>query len=276
MELGTVNDLLGDADLGITLDQGMLDCLLNTYSFKLLSDALFKASGDDEGAKNWLITAIEKVRTKPKRAQPPTSNSSIANESHQQRPAVTDKPAPVRTEVTSTRSYVDTEQQSRRNAAEQLSAEREFIGHHVYGTKAALHLGLDETRGNTHTVRLEGAQSIGNRKFNWNEKISIQLTQQELPHVACVLFGWVDLCEYNNHGPQKNKGFKLMTQEQNGKKGLFVNIMEAGKPLCAVPVIAVDLYYLRNLVLGQLMKNSPQLDSSAVILSLKSYASMIR
>jgi len=67
-----------------------------------------------------------------------------------------------------------------------------------------------------------------------------------------------------------------MTQEQNGKKGLFVNIMEAGKPLCAVPVIAVDLYYLRNLVLGQLMKNSPQLDSSAVILSLKSYASMIR
>jgi len=67
----------------------------------------------------------------------------------------------------------------------------------------------------------------------------VQLTQQELPHVACVLFGWVDLCEYKSHGPQKNKGFKLMIQEQNGKKGLFVNIMESGKPLCAVPVSAI-------------------------------------
>jgi len=112
-----------------------------------------------------LITAVEKVRTKPKLAQPETSNPSRANESHLQRPAVADKPAPVRTEATSTRSYMDTEQQSRVNTTKPHSAEREFIGHHVYGTKAALHLGLDETRGNTHTVRLEGAQSVGNRKF---------------------------------------------------------------------------------------------------------------
>lgn len=170
MHLNTINTLLNKADLGVPTNPDLISLLISKNSPKLLSDALHRAANNDLGAKMWVTTAINKVR------------------STQGRPTLPLQP----------------------NHSDAPFRERDFIGHHVYGSKFAIHMAIDKTRGGVHTVRLEGAQSVGQRKYDWNKKISIQITQQELPHVACVLFGWINQCEYKNHGPKKDKGFKLI------------------------------------------------------------------
>ncbi len=280
MDLNTVNQLLSDAELGITLDTHLMDQLMRTTSTQLLNDALHRAAANDSGAKVWVTAAINKARASQKSPPTPEQRKPV----NQSRPAQRQQaPAPQRQQApTATPQRPPVAAQKPRQEKtpyreqEHVNEEREFKGHKVYGAKFALYAGADQTRAGIHTVRLEGAKSSGPQQYNWDEKISIQLTQQELPHVACVLFGWLNQCEYKSHGPEKNKGFKLLIQNQQGKTGLFVNIMEAGKPLCAIPVTAVDLYYLRNLVLGQLMKNETDLDSPAMLASLKAYAGMLK
>ncbi len=280
MDLNTVNQLLSDAELGITLDTHLMDQLMRTTSTQLLSDALHRAAANDSGAKVWVTAAINKARASQQSTPTPEQKKPV----NQSRPAQRGQssPPPQRQPPAATPQRAPAAQKPRQDKAayrerEQVNnEERVFKGHKVYGTKFALYAGADQTRAGFDTVRLEGAKSSGPQQYNWDEKISIQLTQQELPHVACVLFGWLNQCEYKSHGPEKNKGFKLLIQNQQGKTGLFVNIMEAGKPLCAIPVTAVDLYYLRNLVLGQLMKNETDLDSPAMLASLKVYAGMLK
>jgi hypothetical protein len=256
----TANQLLANAELNVTLDEHSLSRLLDATTPSLFVDALRKAA-KDPGAKIWLTNLLDKVRSSTRRSSQKTVPSVV----QQERPAPTHVSAPAAAPVNNTAASV----------AEKPANEREFKGHKVYGAKSALYVGVDETRSGTPTLRIEGAMATSPRNFNWDNKIGIQLTEQELPHVACVLFGWTPQCEYKNHGAAKNKGFKLVIQTKNGKTGLFVNIMEADKPLCAIPVGPVDLYYLRNLALGQLLKKEPSLDSTSIISSLKCLAGMM-
>lgn len=247
----TANQLLANAEFGLTLDDNALNTLLSKTSPQLFLDALRKAASDN-GAKVWLENLFSRVNLN----LPATAAST-------NKPVYQNSPT-----QNATASH-------RAGAQQHHALQREFKGHKVYGQKSALYVGVDETRSGSPTLRIEGAVAIGPRNFNWDNKISIQLTAQELPHVVCVLFGWIQQCEYKNHGAEKNKGFKLVVQQKNGQTGVFVNIMEAGKPLCAIPVNAVDLFYLRNLALGQLQKKEPLLDSAALISSLKCLAGML-
>ena len=236
------NQCLSAAGIATCLDDDTLKTVLSNTSPALFADALRKAV-NDPGARVWLTKVLnlesDDTSASPARLQKPTE--------------------PIRNETDS----------------RTVTHERTLRGHHVYGSKAAMYLALDETRAGIHTLRLEGAMARGVRDYDWQNKISIQLTQQELPHVAAVLFGWVQGCEYKNHGPAKNKGFKLTLQEKRNETGLFVNISEANKPLCAIPVSAVDLFYLRNLAMEQIAKQSPTLDSQSLLSSLKTYAGML-
>lgn len=256
----TANQLLENADLHITLNDSSLAKLLAATSPMLFVDALRKAA-NDPGAKIWVSQLLEKVKASPEPSQQNNAQRPTAVESRPD-PALSANPLP-----SSPKQQIP--------PATNNNSEREFKGHKVYGMKSALYVGVDETRSGTPTLRIEGATATSPRNFDWDNKISIQLTEQELPHVACVLFGWKQQCEYKNHGPEKNKGFKLVIQESKGKTGLFVNVMEADKPLCAIPVGAVDLFYLRNLALGQLLKKEPLLDSTSIISSLKCLAGML-
>jgi len=253
MDYVTANALLDEADINISLNEDAMQRLTNSTSPKLLNDALHQAA-NDPGAKRWVTETLNKVLVNQKTRRP--ASQQQATPPRQQAP-------------------VDNAQLTQANSSKPTTEDRIFKGHTVYGSQSALYAGADITRSGVHTLRLEGAKSVEARKYNWDQKIAIQLTQDELPHVACVLYGWVQQCEYKNHGPAKNKGFKLMIQKQQEKTGLFVNIMEASKPMCAIPVSTVDLYHLRNLTLGQIMKNEPDLDSAAVLSSLKAYAGML-
>lgn len=140
---------------------------------------------------------------------------------------------------------------------------REFINHHVYGGKAALCFEADTTTQGTHTLCIQSAPAISERNYDWKNKITIQCTRDEMPAVACVFFGLLGECEFSNHGPQNNKGFKIANQQSdnaNKDHRIFVQVRTQGASH-AVPISPADAYSVGALILRQLRKEHPQIAS---------------
>ena len=130
----------------------------------------------------------------------------------------------------------------------QSAGERDYLSFHVYGGKAALCFGADQTRRGLHTVYLDAAPAVGEREYDWTQRIRIQLTRIELPEVAAVLLGYLPKCEFGNHGAERTKGFSI--EAQQGK--FFVKVWEKGNSVRAVPMILEDAFYVSGLLLRQL------------------------
>lgn len=141
----------------------------------------------------------------------------------------------------------------------------EYRKKHVYGGSAALFFESDTSRKGDHTIRLEGAPCIGTRKYDWENKIAVQLTQHELLVFTGVLYGMLPGCEYGNHGEDNSKGFSI---EDQGEK-LFVKVFAKGKKACAVPMTPEDAFFVAQICLGQMKKNAPWLDGGEIMSTLK-------
>ena len=70
----------------------------------------------------------------------------------------------------------------------------------AFGKRAAFCAESDVTRRDVPTVRFELASAIGEKKFDWQNKLTIQLTQDEIIEAAAVLFGFAPKVEFRNHG----------------------------------------------------------------------------
>jgi len=141
---------------------------------------------------------------------------------------------------------------------------KKHLSHHAYAVKSAVCFNVTEYN-ERDTITIDGAPAVAPRKFNWPQKISLTLTAVELPQVACVFLGLLDQCEFSNHGPQKNKGFKVVNQ----KDSIFINLFEKGKPSVAVPISPSDVFFISNLFTKQLASNQPWLSPSDVVASLQ-------
>lgn len=143
--------------------------------------------------------------------------------------------------------------------------------HHIYRAKGALTVELDVLRqkrdeeSQEHTVRIDGALAMSHLCYEWDKKISFQLTKRELPLMACCLLGLgAKKLSFENHGPAKDKAFHL--QEQPGK--LFVKLQQ-GTKLVAVPVQGPDIYELTEIVLLAMHKNSPHISGELQLQMLR-------
>lgn len=141
------------------------------------------------------------------------------------------------------------------------------MSHHVYGGKAALCWDVDETKNGDATIRLEAAKAIGERKYDWGNKITIQLTRDELPCVAAVFLGILPRTEGKNHGvgDQQGKGFEI---EHQGNK-LFIKVFAPQKPPCAVPVSPEDAFTVAGLLVRQIRKGKPWLSGNDIMAMLR-------
>ena len=147
---------------------------------------------------------------------------------------------------------------------------QDFLGHHVYGGKAALYFRAEKIEGKEgkndwHTIMIDAALSTGPRQFNWKDKICIRLTPAEMPQVAAVFLGFATKVNFANHGPKKDKGFSV---EHQGKS-IFINLNEKGKKAHAIPVSVSDAYVVGNLFLRQLRAEQQWMNSGDIINSLK-------
>lgn len=149
---------------------------------------------------------------------------------------------------------------------------REFIGHHVYGNKAALYFGCDDTRAGSETIAVDGAMSVAPRKFDWSKKLRIQITRADLPTVAAVFFGLLPKVELSNYGADNTKRLSV----ENQGKNYFLNMTAKGYSQIAVPISASDVFEIRSLFLRQLLANRPEIGVEGILANLKCHAAMLK
>ena len=149
--------------------------------------------------------------------------------------------------------------------ATSASARPDRVQCRVYGGKAALCIETDVTRQDEPTLRLEAAPATGPRAYNWERKITLQLTREELPVVTATVLGLLARCVYKNHGPDHNKGVEI--EHQGGH--LFVRLFQKDRGVLAVPVGPADSYSLAALALRALRQGTPGLSDQGILMLLK-------
>jgi hypothetical protein len=155
---------------------------------------------------------------------------------------------------------------------EDVSAhDRTFVSQHIYGGRAAVCISADQTRANVHTVRVEAAESISTRQYDWRHKIAVQLSQRELPLVLAVFMGWIQKFEGKGHGENNSKWFTI---ENQGNK-LFLSVCAKGQTPRAIPILPGDSYAATALLLGQLLKNDPRLPPELLLSLVRKEAALV-
>lgn len=142
----------------------------------------------------------------------------------------------------------------------------EYLDHHVYGSKGALcvQANFKEKHG-LHTIAVDAASSAGIRKYAWDKKIRLQLTQSELPEFFAVVAGMAPYCKLNNHGAGNNKALEIRDQGDS----LFVQVYGPGQSV-SVKILPSDTYYVSQIIMRQMLRNAPWLDSVGLMSLVRS------
>jgi len=141
------------------------------------------------------------------------------------------------------------------------TTEKVYFGQHVYGGKGALYFQANfKEKHGLYTIAVDGAPSAGIRKYDWNKKIRLQLTQEELPRFFAVFSGMSQFCKLSNHGPGNNKALEIHDQGNS----LFVQ-MYAPKQNIAVKILPSDAFYISQIIMRQMLLNAPWMDSTGVL-----------
>lgn len=136
-----------------------------------------------------------------------------------------------------------------------------------HGKKSAVEIAPDVTASGWHTLRLESAlKHIEGNTYDWEKKVSIQITKTELPVVIGTLLGFYRECEYKNHGDDTDKWFSLCNQ---GKNFFFRVGLTKGKMLMPTPVPFVEAHLMGMLGLSQYIKNFEGISADAALDAIK-------
>lgn len=142
---------------------------------------------------------------------------------------------------------------------------KNYVNRHVYGGKVAVCFSADQTRNEEHTIRIEASVSSGDRSYNWDDKIAIQLSTRELPSVLATLLQIQNKFEGKGHGAQNEKWFVL--ENQPGK--VFLSVNAKGVTSRSLPIGPGDCYQLSTLVMEQMLKNAPFLTADTLLSLIK-------
>jgi hypothetical protein len=134
------------------------------------------------------------------------------------------------------------------------------LAKHVYGGKAALTIDPSLNRYKTfHTVTLDLAPRRGG-ETDWQHKISIQPTYQELPLLVALFLGY----HSHLHIRRDEKWMEVIDQE----KSVFIK-GGGGNSVFALPVMPGDRIWLSAMLLQEYAKNFPDMAPALLIASLQ-------
>ena len=235
-----------------------------------------------------LVYVAEAPKSQPMLDAPATGNNMESPPPRRERPVtqtqqaaapVRNEPAPAQT-VRQSQPTNDTHpnapatntQHPAGGQANHDAGQRNFVGHHVYGGKAALYFAYDDTRAGDATIAVDGAMSTGPRQYNWDQKLRLQITRADLPSVAAVFFGLLPKVELSNYGADNTKRMSVDNQGKN----YYLNMTAKGHNQIAVPISPADVFEIRALFLAQLMKNRPEIGVEGILTNLKCHAAMLK
>lgn len=98
-----------------------------------------------------------------------------------------------------------------------------------------------------HTVNLDVAPRVG-ESVNWERKITLQLSETELPIMAALCLGFLPIAEFKRPG----KGIKL--ERQSGK--IFISATQGAGNVFALPVPIGTTFLISGLLLKQIQKHT--------------------
>lgn len=136
----------------------------------------------------------------------------------------------------------------------------------AFGNTAALTFELDELRSTDaneqpiKTVAIEAARSNGPNSYNWDTKVIIQLTRNELPLFMGAMLGMRTAWEASGHGQVHNKRLKVARQEQ----GVFVQVTY-GSNVMSVRVDHGVAFHVVALCMQALQAQYPHLSLDAIL-----------
>jgi hypothetical protein len=93
-----------------------------------------------------------------------------------------------------------------------------------------------------HVVTIESARALAGGTYDWEQKLLLQLTPEEMPAVLAVLMGLSPQVRLDHHGTHRNKFVEIRRQ----KGGLVVVTGQTGFQF-AVPVKPPLIYYMLDL-----------------------------
>lgn len=130
----------------------------------------------------------------------------------------------------------------------------------IFSTNAALCISEARTRsGNLHTIQLEGALHMGSasdlKRYDWQNKITIQLTVQEAYLTLGLFENLVSHVKFDGHGRNHEKSLQIEFQNTH----YFVRIIQRSRTPISIPVRAVDGIQIVSLLYKQLLRNEEHL-----------------
>lgn len=234
--------------------------------------ALRLAQQGDAGSRVYLDRVLTAVTAAPSAGMPPTGGPTNVvpwPATAATTPPAASSPAPAPAAApppaASTRPRSKTAGVSPADPAAARADSRRNV--HVYGGKAALTFEPDITRHGAPTLVLDAALATGVRQYDWEHKIRIQWSLDELPVVLAVLLGWLPRCEFTGHGERHDKGFSLENQPEKGT--VFVRVFAKDQGVRAVPMPAGAAWQVAGLALAQCQANSPGLTATEVMTLVK-------
>lgn len=134
------------------------------------------------------------------------------------------------------------------------------LARHVYGGQAALTIDPSMNRNRSfHTVTLDIAPRRG-EKTDWQQKISIQPTYQELPLLVALFLGYHSRLQIK----RDEKWMEVIDQD----KSVFIK-GGGGNRVFVLPVMPGDRVWLSAMLLQEYSKNFPDMAPSLLIASLQ-------
>lgn len=264
--LQEINTRLADAGLAVRLDAQAAERLKRVAPRTRVLNALGRVEAhNDTGARAYLEKTLRSAGLLGDGAPPPARAAQalpVGEDAPEQQTAPAQSPKQAAAHRSPSNATPTTPRA--------VPAARQRAQHHVYGGRAALTFELDETPAGAPTVALDGAVSVGERKYDWQNKIRVQFTTRELPVVAATLLGILPECQFSNHGPANDKGFQISWQSD--RKSFFVKVWQGKGNLRAVPMPREDAFYAAQLLLRAIQQASPaRLDTAGVIATLRAF-----
>lgn len=142
----------------------------------------------------------------------------------------------------------------------------------AYGGKAAFQIEQSITKDGRHTIMVESAPKINtndpnDKRYEWTNKLSFQLSQEELPFMIGVLLGIIPSVRFDMHGSDNSKFLEIINQ---GNKFFFKN-GAAEHGLKVAPISIVEGFQFGLLGLNQYTKNYPDLSSDAILTTIRMF-----
>jgi hypothetical protein len=142
--------------------------------------------------------------------------------------------------------------------------------HHVYASTAAVAFEHASTSDGRACLQVEAAsRSDRNAPFGWNNKISLQLKDQEVIQIVAVLRNWLDIVEITNHGANRDK--RLTIRKQDGGSGYVISVRQ-GTTARVVPIPPFETFALFSICLKVICANAPHMPVDLVLQMCKEVA----